>query len=82
LGLVSLPCVMSLTDQPHAVILAALAMVALTVVKRLEANRPPLPEDPHERRRVLWRRLWLDRDVSRSEAWTHRLPGRGEEHAS
>ncbi|MGA9349906.1 MAG: hypothetical protein WBW48_14030 [Anaerolineae bacterium] len=78
LGLVSLPFVMSLMDQPPVVILAALTMVALTVVKRLEANRLPLPEAPHERRCVLWRRLWLDRDVSRREAWINRLPGGGE----
>lgn len=74
LGLVSLPFVMYLADQPTATILAAVAMVVLTVVKRLEANRLPLPEDPHERRRVLWRRLWLDRDVTSSEAWIQRLP--------
>jgi hypothetical protein len=64
---------MSFTGQPSAVILAALAMVALTAVKRLEANRLPLPAAPQERRRVLWRRLWLDRDVPQKEAWIYRL---------
>jgi glycerol-3-phosphate acyltransferase PlsY len=73
LGLASLPFVMSFTGQPSAVILAALAMVALTAVKRLEANRLPLPAAPQERRRVLWRRLWLDRDVPQKEAWIYRL---------
>jgi len=78
LGLTSLPFVMRLTDQPSAVILAAMVMLALTVVKRLEANRLPLPEAPQERRRVLWRRLWLDRDVPYQEAWIYRLPGGGD----
>jgi len=78
LGLTSLPFVMRLTDQPSAVILAAMVMLALTVVKRLEANRLPLPEAPQERRRVLWRRLWLDRDVPQKEAWIYRLPGGGD----
>jgi len=44
----------------------ALGMVGVTVVKRLEANRRPLPTDPAARRLVLWRRLWLDRDT---RAW-------------
>lgn len=80
LGLVSLPYVMSLADQPPAVILAAVAMIVLTVLKRLEANRLPLPGAPRERLRVLWRRLWLDRDVPSSEAWIRRVPGDEEGH--
>jgi len=80
LGLVSLPCVMSLAGQPPAVILAAIAMIMLTVLKRLEANRLPLPAAPQARKRVLWRRLWLDRDVPSNEAWVYRMPGDAEEH--
>jgi len=75
LGLVGLPFVMRLMDRSSPVVLAGVAMVILTVVKRLEANRLPLPEDPKERRRVLWRRLWMDRDVARNEEWVHRVPG-------
>lgn len=75
LGLVSLPFLMRWMDQPSPVVLASVAMVVLTVVKRLEANRLPLPDDPAERRRVLWRRLWMDRDVARNEEWVHRVPG-------
>ena len=74
LGLIGLPLLMRLTDQPPAVVLAGVAMVVLTVVKRLEANRLPLPEDPAERRRVLWRRLWMDRDVPRNAEWVYRVP--------
>jgi glycerol-3-phosphate acyltransferase PlsY len=44
----------------------ALGMFGVTVAKRLEANRRPLPSDPAARRLVLWRRLWLDRDT---RAW-------------
>jgi len=44
----------------------------VTAVKRLEANRLPLPDDPAKRRRVLLRRLLLDRDVPPGEPWTTR----------
>lgn len=46
-------------------------MLLLTVVKRLEANRAPLPA---EQRRVLLRRLLMDRDVGRREPWVSRVP--------
>lgn len=73
LGLLGLPLVMKLTNQPAPVIAVAVGMVFITVIKRLEANRLPLPQDPEERRRVLWRRLWLDRDVSHREEWVRRI---------
>jgi len=47
-------------------------MLAITLLKRLEANRLPLPSDPAERRRVLLRRLFLDRDVTPHAAWMYR----------
>lgn len=74
LALLGIPLLARLADQPPAVLWASLAMLALTVLKRLEANRLPLPADPLERRRVLWRRLWLDRDVPRGEPWVERRP--------
>jgi len=49
------------------------AAIVLTAVKRLEANRAPLPSGP-ERRQVIWRRLWLDRDIPSHEAWVARGP--------
>mgnify|MGYP000974169609 CR=1 FL=1 len=42
-------------------------------LKRIEANRTPLPTDT-PRRGVLWRRLILDRDIDDFDAWAHRTP--------
>jgi len=71
-GLALLPLITWATKQPAATTAACLAMLAITVLKRLEANRLPLPQDPAERRRVLLRRLFLDRDVPSRAAWMHR----------
>jgi len=60
-----------LLGLPAPIIVGAAALTLLIVVKRLEANRLPLPPDPRERRAVLWRRLWSDRDLS-SEHWEKR----------
>jgi hypothetical protein len=49
-------------------------MLMLTVIKRLEANRSPLPADPEARRQVLFNRLFLDRDTASWEAWMLRKP--------
>jgi hypothetical protein len=49
-------------------------MVVLTLLKRLEANRRPLPPPGPERRRVILRRLVFDRDIASHEAWIHRRP--------
>jgi glycerol-3-phosphate acyltransferase PlsY len=50
----------------------AAVLSLLVAVKRLEANRLPLPSDPRDRRAVLWRRLWSDRDLSREHPWEKR----------
>jgi glycerol-3-phosphate acyltransferase PlsY len=76
LAIAALPGFVLLLNGPSEVAAGALGMLGITVVKRLEANREPLPVDPAERRRVLWRRLWLDRDVAFWEAWMFRRPGR------
>ena len=73
-GIVLLPIVTCATRQPSAVTGACLAMVGLTVLKRLEANRSPLPEDPIARRRVWLNRLLLDRDTDSWESWMLRRP--------
>lgn len=80
LGLVTLPLLTQVTGQPPAVTEAGLGMLLLTVAKRLEANRLPLPAAPAERRRVLLRRLLMDRDVRHRELWVYRRPvGDGQE---
>lgn len=75
LAIASLPALAWIMGGSGEVALGALAMLGITVIKRLEANREPLPSDPAERRRVLWRRLWLDRDTASWEAWMFRRPG-------
>lgn len=73
LGLAALPLVSWAAGRPSAMAWACLGMLLITVAKRLEANRIPLPSGP-ERRRVLIRRLLLDRDVGPREAWVRRAP--------
>ncbi len=54
-------------------LVAACALLAFIIaVKRLEANRLPLPADTHQRRMTLLRRLWQDRDVPRDQPWQER----------
>jgi len=72
LGIGSLPLLTWWLGKPPAVTWACVGMVLLTVIKRLEANRLPLPPPGPERRRVLLRRLLLDRDTRARDAWVHR----------
>ena len=73
IGLLSLPFLCVAFRRPPAVTWGCAAMVAVTAIKRLEANRAPLPLNS-ERRTVLWRRLWLDRDIASHEQWVARRP--------
>jgi glycerol-3-phosphate acyltransferase PlsY len=72
LGLALLPLLTWATGQPAATTWACLGMLAITLLKRAEANRLPLPAEPAERRRVLVRRVLLDRDVIPQAAWIYR----------
>ena len=72
-GLLGLPLLSLLLDAPAAVTWGCLAMIVITALKRLEANRRPLPEGP-ERWGVIWRRLWLDRDIEDHETWLAQRP--------
>ena len=49
-------------------------MTVITIVKRLEANRRPLPANPIERRNVILRRIFLDRDIQDHKSWIQREP--------
>jgi glycerol-3-phosphate acyltransferase PlsY len=79
-SLVTLPLLSHLVDGPAVVRPAAGAMLLLTFVKRVEANRRPLPSAGPERRRVLLRRLFLDRDIASHRDWIRRQPD-GEDQA-
>jgi glycerol-3-phosphate acyltransferase PlsY len=74
-SLVTLPLLAHLVAGPDAVTLAAGVMLLLTLAKRLEANRRPVPPPGPERRRVLLRRLFLDRDIASHAEWIKRRPG-------
>jgi glycerol-3-phosphate acyltransferase PlsY len=63
----------SLNGSPVVPWLSA-GMTVITIVKRLEANRRPLPADPIERRNVILRRIFLDRDIQDHKSWIQRGP--------
>lgn len=68
LGLLVLPWLSAALGEPPAVTWGCVAMLVLTAAKRLEANRRPIPGDT-ERWKVLFNRLWLDRDVASRREW-------------
>jgi glycerol-3-phosphate acyltransferase PlsY len=74
-GLVTLPLFSVLIGGPDVVAPATGAMLLLTLAKRLEANRRPLPPPGPERRHVILRRLLLDRDIASHAEWIQRRPG-------
>jgi glycerol-3-phosphate acyltransferase PlsY len=73
-SLVSMPLLAYLVGSPDVVLPLAVAMLLLTFLKRLEANRRPLPPRGPERRRVILRRLFLDRDITPHQEWIHQQP--------
>jgi len=73
-GVATLPFLSWITEKPPAVAWACGGMLLLTVAKRLEANRLPLPPPGAKRRQALMRRLLFDRDVGPRETWTERGP--------
>jgi len=77
LGIASLPLLAWLTAQPVQVVWAGVAMLAITVIKRLEANREPLRPEAAECRRVLLNRFLYDRDVGARQEWVERKPSAG-----
>jgi len=73
LGFVSLPLLAIILGQSSEVIWGCVGMLGVIVLKRLEANREPLPQGG-ERWKVLFRRLLLDRDIADFDAWMQRHP--------
>lgn len=77
-GLISMVALMLLAPlawllkDSAAVVIGAALIALLVAVKRLEANRLPLPADRRAKQAVLWRRLWLDRDVPPDQPWEKR----------
>jgi glycerol-3-phosphate acyltransferase PlsY len=77
-SLVTMPAVSLLVGGPDVVAQACGVMLLLTLGKRLEANRRPLPVAGAERRRVVLRRLFLDRDIASHTDWIRRSPDAGD----
>jgi glycerol-3-phosphate acyltransferase PlsY len=80
-SMVTLPLFAYAVGGPAVIAPTSGAMLLLTLIKRLEANRRPLPPPGPERRRVILRRLLLDRDIASHTEWIRREPedeGEGE----
>jgi glycerol-3-phosphate acyltransferase PlsY len=74
-ALVTLPVFAQVMGGPGMVVtLASAGMLLLTLAKRLEANGRPLPATAPERKRVILRRLFLDRDIASHSEWIRRRP--------
>jgi glycerol-3-phosphate acyltransferase PlsY len=78
LGMISLPLFAHWMNGPAIVIPLCGGMLLITLAKRVEANRRPLPEEREERRKVILYRLLLDRDILPHKAWVRREPTRHE----
>lgn len=61
-----------LLDCPREIVGGSIALLFLAIVKRLEANRLPLPRDARAKRIVLLRRVWFDRDMASDQLWQTR----------
>lgn len=72
IGLILLAPISSLMGNAPEIVLGCVLLASIIFLKRLEANRLPLPRDAKEKRAVLWRRLWLDRDISSARMWQER----------
>jgi len=71
---VLMPLVAPMLNGPAVVLWMCIGMTIITIIKRLEANQRPLPAEPVERRKIILRRIFLDRDIQDQQAWIHREP--------
>jgi glycerol-3-phosphate acyltransferase PlsY len=72
LGLILLAPISSLIGDAPEIAWGCGLLALIIFIKRLEANRLPLPRDAKDKRAVLWRRLWLDRDIASDQIWQSR----------
>jgi len=73
-ALATLPAFSWRVDGPAIIPAVAAAMLVLTLAKRVEANRRPLPPPGPDRLRVVLRRMLFDRDISSHHDWIRRTP--------
>jgi glycerol-3-phosphate acyltransferase PlsY len=78
-GIAALPLSSHVIGGPDVIAPLSGAMLLLTLGKRFEANRRPLPPPGPERWRVILRRCFLDRDIVDHQAWLRRQPREGQD---
>jgi glycerol-3-phosphate acyltransferase PlsY len=78
-SLITLPLFSHFAGGPDVAIPTGVAMLLITIIKRIEANRRPLPPPGPERRKVFLHRLFLDRDIRPHREWLERTPDEPEE---
>lgn len=69
-----LPIFTTWLNGPSIVLWCSILMVLITLIKRVEANQRPLPTNQTERRKVILRRILLDRDIQDHRAWIRKKP--------
>jgi glycerol-3-phosphate acyltransferase PlsY len=73
-SLVTLPILAHFAGGSAVVAPSCGVMILMTLAKRLEANRRPLPLPGPRRTKVILRRLFLDRDIPSHKEWLRRRP--------
>ncbi|MDI6694886.1 MAG: glycerol-3-phosphate acyltransferase [Anaerolineales bacterium] len=74
ISLLSMPLLARWLNAPPMIDAAIAGMALLTLLKRLEANRRPLPLPGSKRWAVIWLRLIFDRDIRDHQTWIRRKP--------
>jgi glycerol-3-phosphate acyltransferase PlsY len=71
-GLILLPLFNHWIGGPAIIFWLTAFMLVITIIKRLEANHRPLPQERRARRTVLLRRIFFDRDIASHKEWINR----------
>jgi glycerol-3-phosphate acyltransferase PlsY len=74
ISLLSMPLLARWLNAPPMIDAAIAGMALLILLKRLEANRRPLPLPGSKRWAVIWLRLIFDRDIRDHQTWIRRKP--------
>lgn len=69
-ALATMPLLILIFNRPYPLLLLVVLYFLISLVKRVEANREPLPKI--NRRAVILRRIFLDRDIPDHHLWLHR----------